>query len=166
MYIPDWLHVVRAHHDVVHVPDESANHHHQDVNDDETDKRTHHEKMERAADLPIPRQLRVPWKTRRQRRRHRRPRRDCQRRQDEHHHKIGQLLQRVVLVEAIRLRRHVQGGVVNKHRPGVWDDVPRVRHQAPPLRREHQQNHEATPLPIQNKTLRKCQCRAMPMVCR
>ena len=31
-----------------------------DVHDDETDKRTHHEKMERAADLPVARQLRIP----------------------------------------------------------------------------------------------------------
>ena len=62
--------------------------------------------------------------------------------QDEHDPEVRQLLERVVVVEAVRLRRQVEGGVVDEDGPGVGHDLPGGRHQALPLSGAEQQHHE------------------------
>ena len=46
------------------------------------------------------------------------------------------------MVEAVRLRRQVEGGVVDEDGPGVGDDLPGVGHQALPLVGREQQYHK------------------------
>ena len=134
--------VVRAQHDVVHVPGEPGEHHHRHMDDEEDDEGAHDEEVERPADLPVAGQLRIPLEAVGQGRRHRGPGQDRQGCQDEHHGEVGQLLERVVAVEAVRLRRQVEGGVVDEDGPGVGHDLPGGRHQSPPLPGAEQQDHE------------------------
>ena len=56
--------------------------------------------------------------------------------------KYDELLQRVVVVEAVWLRWQMEGGVVDEDGPGVGHDLPGGRHQAPPLLCAKQQHHE------------------------
>ena len=144
--------VVGAHDDVVHVPDEPGDRHHGHVADEEDDEGAHDEEVKRPADLPVAGQLRIPLEPVRQRRRHRGPGQDRQRRQNEHHAEVRQLLEGVVVVEAVRLRRQVERGVVDEDGPGVGDDLPGVGHQALPLVGREQQDHEdhAVPHPEQH----------------
>ena len=115
-------------------------------------KAAHDEEVKRPADLPVAGQLRIPLEPVRQRRRHRGPGQDRQRRQNEHHPEVRQLLEGVVVVEAVRLRRQVERGVVDEDGPGVGDDLPGVGHQALPLVGREQQYHEdhAVPHPEQH----------------
>ena len=138
----DRVGVVRAHDDVVHVPDEPGEHHHRHVPDDEDDEGAHDEEVERPADLPVAGQLRIPREPGREGRRHRGAGQDRQGGQDEHDPEVRQLLERVVVVEAVWLRRQVEGGVVDEDGPGVGHDLPGRRHQALPLPGAEQQDHE------------------------
>ena len=129
----DRVGVVGAHHDVVHVPDEPGEHHHGHVPDDENDERAHDEEMDRPTDLAVAGQLRIPQEPGRKGRRHRRAGQHRQGGQDEHDTEVRELLQRVVVVEAVWLRWQMESGVVDEDGPGVGHDLPGGRHQALPL---------------------------------
>ena len=109
------------------------------TNDDEG---AHDEEVERPADLPVAGQLRIPREPGREGRRHRGAGQHRQGGQDEHDPEVRQLLERVVVVEAVWLRRQVEGGVVDEDGPGVGHDLPGRRHQALPLPGAKQQDHE------------------------
>ena len=141
-------------------------HHHGHMRNEEDDEGAHDEEVERPADLPVAGQLRIPREPVREGRRHRGAGQDRQGGQDEHDREVRQLLERVVAVEAVGLRRQVEGGVVDEDGPGVGYDLPGRRHQPPPLAGAEQQGDEDHAVATQNRTLRKCQCRAMPTVCR
>ena len=52
------------------------------------------------------------------------------------------MLEGVVAVEPVRLRRHVERGVVNEDGPGIRHDRPGERHQPPPLPGPEEQGYE------------------------
>jgi hypothetical protein len=64
----DQMAAVGAYDDVVQVVGEACAHHHRHMNDDEEDKSAHDEEVERAPDLPVAGQFRIPLEAVRQRR--------------------------------------------------------------------------------------------------
>jgi hypothetical protein len=74
--------------------------------------------------------------------RHRGTGQDRQWGQEEHDPEVRQLLQRVGVVEAVGLRRQMEGGVVNEDAPRIRHNPPGRRDQAPPLPGAEQQHDE------------------------
>ncbi len=134
--------VVRAQHDVVHVAPEARDRHQRHVRRDEVDKPDHHEEVNRPRSLPPAEQPHVTRKAADQRRRHGHARQNRQRRHDEDRREIHQLLERVVSVEAVRLRRQMEIRVADERVPRLHEDAPRRRHQPHPLIAGQQPAHK------------------------
>ena len=124
--------------DVIHVPHESRQGHERHVNDDEDDVAEHRHEMHGAGGLPAA----EPREVIDERRRHGESRRNRQRTHQEHHAEIGQLLQRVVPVIAVRFRRKVEIGIVHEGAPCLNEYGSRGRHEPLPLGCAEQQADE------------------------
>ena len=94
--------VVGAEGDVVEVGREAGEGDQGHVADEEQDEGDHHEEVDRACDLAVAEQARVPAEAVVEGGRHRQAGEDRQRREDEDDREVGELLQRVVAEEAAR----------------------------------------------------------------
>ena len=125
--------IVGAHHDVVHVANEAGHHDQRHMHDDEGKEAEHRQEVNGARRLPAAKQLRVPVEAIDCSRRHGDTGQDRQRAEDKDDGEIGDLLQRVVAVKSIELRRKVERRIVYPCVPGLQQHKRRLGNEPPPL---------------------------------
>src|SRR5262245_26022198 len=98
--------------------------------------------MDRAGRLAVPEQAAVPLEVIVDRGRHRQAGEDLERRQDEDHTEVGELLKGVVTEEAVGLDRQVKGHIVDVDGPSMREERPRRGDEPPPLPAAKEQDEE------------------------
>src|SRR5690348_2968812 len=134
--------VVGAHHDVVHVARKSRDDNQRDVHHEEGKEAEHGEEMDGTRGLAAAEEPRVPREAVNNRGGHGNSGGDGQRTEDENDGEIGNLLQRVIAIEAVRLRRQIKRGIVDEGAPGLEENQRRSWNDALPLVRAEEQSDE------------------------
>lgn len=116
----DGLEIVGSHDDVVHVAAEAGHSDESDVDDDEGDVATEHHEMNGTGCLAAAEQARVPGNMIHHGGRHGQAGKDGNWGHDENSRGVSDLLQSVIAIEAIRLRRQVEIGVVDESVPALY----------------------------------------------
>ena len=129
-----WPKIVRPKNDVVHIALKACQRNQRYVDHDKADESDENKEVDRARSLPAAEDLRIQREAVHQGRRHRHTGEDRQRSHDENRGEVGKLLQSVVTVKAVRLRREVEVGIKNKGVPCLHEDSRGGRHQPFPLR--------------------------------
>ena len=137
--------IIGAHHDVVHIPRKPGHHDQRDVHHEKRQETEHGEEVDGPGRLPAAKDPRVPGKAVHHGGRHGDTGGDGQRAEDKEDREIGNLLQGVVAIEPVRLRRHVKCGVVYEGVPRLQEHERRSGHNPPPLLgiEEHDGEHNA-----------------------
>src|SRR6185437_4687508 len=125
--------IIRTHDNVIHVSDKTRHHDEGHVNDEEGDEAQHREKMNGARRLPPSEKLRVPWKMIHHRGRHREPAQKRGHPKHENGREVSDLLESIVAIESVGLRRQMKRGVVNPRAPGLQKNGRGGRNDPPPL---------------------------------
>ena len=127
---------------MVHIPLKACQRDQRYVDHDEANESNQNKEVDGARPLPAAEDPRIPRKAIHQCRRHRHTGQDRQWGHDEHGGEVGDLLQGVITVEAVWLRRKVEVGIENKSVPRLHEDTRRSRHQPLPLRAGQKPNDE------------------------
>ncbi len=125
--------IISAHHDMVHIPPKPGHHHQGDVHPQEGKETQHGEEVDGPGRLPAAKDPRIPGKAIHHSGRHGDTSSDGQRAENKEDCEVSNLLQGIVAIEPVRLRRHVKSGVVYEGVPRLQEHERRSRHNPPPL---------------------------------
>ncbi len=125
--------IIGAQHDVIHVARKSGHHDQSDVHHKECKETEHGEEVDGPGRLPAAKDPRVPGKMVHHGRRHGDAGSNGQRAEDKDDCEIRNLLQGVVAIKPVRLRRQMKCCVVHEGVPRLQEHERRSGHNAPPL---------------------------------
>jgi len=125
---------------MVHITSHPRDDDHRDMHSNEDHESEHDQEVERPSDLAVTWELGIPKEPVGQGWRHRRTAQDRQRGQHKNRGEIGQLLQRVIVVEPVGFLRHVKSGVIDENIPRIRHNLPGDGHKSLPLVSAQQQD--------------------------
>lgn len=109
---------------MVHVAGEPGDSHQRDVSGDEVNEANQHDQVDGARSLAAAEDAHVAGKAVDERRRHGHTGKDRERSHDEDRGKVDELLESVVAVKSVGLRRQMEVSVIDEGVPRVYEDSP------------------------------------------